>query len=142
MRHVYNQKNLVLTVNGVTIQDFFEGAVIVWTMDGGEVQKTQGTDGAGINIATNQGATVQFTLRETSRSRAYLMGLRLLQENGGPGVTVVMRSGADVVMGMTGGYLGREGVLTTGDKTQGGVQWTIMSAEDTVSNIAQTISSI
>lgn len=142
MRQVYNQKNLVLTVNGVTIQDFFEGAVVVWTLDGGEVQKTQGTDGAGINLATNQGATVQFTLRETSRSRAYLVSLRLLQENGGPGVTVIMRSGADVVMGMTGGYIGREGALTTGDKMQGGVQWTIMSADDTISNMTQVVSAL
>ncbi len=45
-RTVYNQKNLVLTVDGTTIQDFFEGASIVFTYDGGEVDKTQGTDGA------------------------------------------------------------------------------------------------
>ena len=54
MRKVYNQKNMSLTIDGVNIQDFHEGATFVYTWDGGEVDKTQGTDGAGINIATNQ----------------------------------------------------------------------------------------
>ena len=58
MRKVYNQKNMSLTIDGVNIQDFHEGATFVYTWDGGEVDKTQGTDGAGINIATNQGATL------------------------------------------------------------------------------------
>ena len=88
MRKVYNQKNMSLTIDGVNIQDFHEGATFVYTWDGGEVDKTQGTDGAGINIATNQGATLQFTLRETSRSIKFLSDLRLRQENGGAGVTV------------------------------------------------------
>ena len=68
MRKVYNQKNMSLIVDGVQIQDFAEGTSFVYTFDGGEVLKTQGTDGASVNIATNQGATLQFTLWETSRS--------------------------------------------------------------------------
>ena len=47
MRKVYNQKNMSLTIDGVNIQDFHEGATFVYTWDGGEVDKTQGTDGAG-----------------------------------------------------------------------------------------------
>ena len=86
MRRVYNQKNMSLTIDGVNIQDFHEGATFVYTWDGGEVDKTQGTDGAGINIAANQGATLQFTLRETSRSIKFLSDLRLRQENGGAGL--------------------------------------------------------
>lgn len=93
MRRTYNQKNNSLTVAGVTIQDFFEGASIVVTLDGGEVEKTQGADGASVNIATNQGITIQFTLRETSRSMNFLTALRKTQENGGPGVPFVFRSG-------------------------------------------------
>ena len=103
MRKVYNQKNMSLTIDGVNIQDFHEGATFVYTWDGGEVDKTQGTDGAGINIATNQGATLQFTLRETSRSIKFLSDLRLRQENGGAGVTVVARTGADILLTMTEG---------------------------------------
>ena len=140
MRRVYNQKNLTVTVDGITIQDFHEGGVVVYTLDGGEVQKTQGTDGAGINIATNQGSTLAITLRETSRSRAYLQGIRLRQENGGPGVTIVMRTGANVIHTMIDSYMGREGELSTGDKMQAGIQYTFMSAEDNINGLSSLIS--
>ena len=142
MRRVYNQKNLTVTVDGVTIQDFFEGASVTYTPDGGEVDKTQGTDGAGINLATNQGATVAFTVRETSRSRPHLNAIRLRQENGGPGVTVVLRTGADVLHTLTDSYIGREGELSTGDKKQGGIQYTLMSAEDDTSNMSTVAAAI
>lgn len=135
-RRSYNQKNLTLTVGGVTIQDFFEGASVVYTLDGGEVDKTQGTDGASINIATNQGSTIKFTIRETSRSRDYLDTVRRRQENGGLGVTVVLRTGADVLETMTDAYIGRPGELSTGDKKMGGIQYTMMSAEDQSSNLS------
>ena len=135
-RRVYNQKNLTITVDGTTIQDYFEGASVIYTYDGGEVDKTQGTDGASINLATNQGATVKFTLRETSRSRAFLNSIRLRQENGGAGVTVIVRTGADVLETMTDAYIGRPAELSTGDKKQGGVQYTMMSAEDSSDNLS------
>lgn len=122
-RRVYHQKNLTLTVDGATIQDFFEGASVVVTPDGGEVDKTQGTDGAGVNIATDQGKTIKFTLRETSRSRQFLKDLRTRQYNGGSGVTVVLRTGADVLETLTEAFISREGELSTGDKKQGGIQY-------------------
>ena len=130
MRKVYNQKNMSLTIDGVNIQDFHEGATFVYTWDGGEVDKTQGTDGAGINIATNQGATLQFTLRETSRSIKFLSDLRLRQENGG--------AGADILLTMTEGYISRPGQLSTGDKKQGSMQFTITSAEDETANLSSS----
>lgn len=142
MRRVYNQKNLTITVNGLTVQDFFEGATVIYTLDGGEVDKTQGTDGASINLATNQGATLQFTVRETSRSRAFLTAVRLTQENGGPGVVVVLRTGSDVLHVMTDAYIGREGQLTSGDKKQGGIQYTLMSAEDETSSLSSVVSAL
>ena len=39
MRKVYNQKNMSLTIDGVNIQDFHEGATFVYTWDGGEVTR-------------------------------------------------------------------------------------------------------
>lgn len=135
MTRVYNQANTTLTIDGITIQDFAEGTSIVYTPDGGEVQKTQGTDGAGINIATNQGATIKFTLRETSRSINFLNSLRLLQERGGDGATVIARTGADIVIGLTDAYISRQGELSTGDKTQGTIEYTLTSASDTISNM-------
>ena len=134
-RSIYNQKNLVLTVDGTTIQDFNEGSSIAFTYDGGEVAKTEGTDGASINIATDQGATVKFTLRETSRSRQFLADLRKRQYNGGQGVTVVLRTGSDVLETMTGAYLGLPGDLSTGDRKMGGIQYTMMSAEHETGNL-------
>lgn len=135
-RRIYNQKNLTLTVDGITIQDFFEGASVVLLFDGGEVEKTQGTDGASINIATNQGATIKWTLRETSRSRQFLADLRKRQENGGNGITVILRTGADVLETMTDAFIGRPGELSTGDKKQGGIQYVVMSAEHESSNLS------
>lgn len=135
MRKVYNQKNLSLIVDGVQIRDFAEGATFVYTFDGGEVQKTQGTDGAGVNLATNQGSTLQFTVRETSQSIAFLNTLRLTQENGGPGAVVVCRTGADILFTMTDAYISRPGQLSTGDKTQGSMQFILTTANDSISGL-------
>lgn len=135
MRKVYNQKNISLIIDGTTIQDFFEGATVVITKDGGEVDKTQGTDGASINIATNQGQTWKFTLRETSRSRSFLLSINKNQYNGGPGVTAVLRTGSDVLETLTEAYISREGELSTGDKKMGGIQYTLTSAEDDTNNL-------
>lgn len=139
MRAVYNQKNTTITIDGVTVQGYMDGASVVVTYDGGEVDKTQGTDGAGINLATNQGMTVQFTLRETSPSRAFLKALRLRQENGGSGVTVVVRTGANVLHMMPESYISQPAALNTGDKKMGGAQYTLMSATEETSNLAADI---
>lgn len=135
MRRTYNQKNTTLTVDGVTIQDFHEGTTITFTYDGGEVEKTQGTDGASVNMATMQGATIQFTIRETSRSRAFLKQLHLRQYNGGPGVVVIFRSGADVLETLSEAFIGNPGETTTGDKKQAGIQYTLTSAESSTENL-------
>lgn len=39
MRKVYNQKQLTITVDGITMQDYMDGASIILTYDGGEVDK-------------------------------------------------------------------------------------------------------
>lgn len=135
MRKVYNQKNLTITVDGVTMQDYMDGASVNIQYDGGEVDKTQGTDGAGINLATNQGMTIQFTLREESRSRAFLKALRLRQDNGGAGVTAVIRTGVNVLHTLTDAYISQPAALSTGDKKMGGVQYTLMSANEESSNL-------
>lgn len=135
MRKIYNQNALTLTIDGQKIQDYMDGSPVIFTFDGGEVQKTQGTDGPSINLATNQGVTIQFTLRETSRSLAFCIGLRQRQEMGGPGVSVIGRTGADIIVSLIEGYISRPGQLTTGDKMQGGMQFTITAANDTLSGL-------
>lgn len=136
MRRIYNQKNLSVTINGYTIRDYFDGATVVLTYDGGEVQKTQGTDGAGINLATEQGLTIQVTLRETSQSHAFLHALRLSQYTSNTGCTVIVRTGADILFSLPDSFISSPGPLTTGDKMQGSVQYTITSADGFANNLA------
>jgi hypothetical protein len=129
MRTRYNQQSTSLIIDGVTIQDFFEGSSINFIVDGGEVEKTHGTDGPAINVATDQGATCKFTLRESSRSRQFLADLRRRQISGGPGVTVILTTGVEVREVMIGAFLSNPGELSTGDKKMGSVQYTLTSAE-------------
>lgn len=137
MRKLYNQKNLVMTIDGYNIQDFHEGATCVFTYDGGEVDKTQGTDGASVNLATDQGATIRITLRESSRSLQFFNDLRARQYNGGTGVTVTFRTGTDIIHTMTDAYVGNPGELSTGDKKMGGITFVVTSAEFSTQNMAQ-----
>lgn len=140
MRRAYSQKNTTVTVDGVTIRGFMDGASIIVTHDGGEVDKTQGTDGPGINLATNQGMTIQFTLRENSPSRAFLKALRQRQENGGDGVTTVVRTGVNVLHSMPFSFISQPGALNTGDKKMGGLQYTLMSETEDTSNLESDLS--
>lgn len=135
MRRTYNQKSNTVTVGGVTLQGFMDGASIVVQYDGGEVDKTQGTDGAGINLATAQGMTIQVTLREDSPSHAYLRSLFTRQEAGGGGVQIVVRTGVNVLHTMPESYISLPAALNTGDKKQGGQQYTFTSATNDVSNL-------
>lgn len=132
---VYNQASVTITVDGFPITGLHEGTSFTYIRDGGEVQKTQGTDGAAINIATDQGATLRFTLKETSASHSFLSSLKRTQARGGSGVTVVIRTGADVLHLMNNAYVSNPGELASGDKTQAGIEYTIMSADVADSNM-------
>jgi hypothetical protein len=135
MRTRYNQQSTTLIVDGVVILDFFEGASIVFTVEGGEVEKTQGTDGPSINMATPQGARLRFHLRETSRSHAFLADLHRSQQNGGPGVTIVLTTGAEMQRQLTDAYMTPPGELSTGDKKMGGMEYTFVSSDYTDGNL-------
>lgn len=136
MRKVYNQHLVTLTVDGRQIKDFGEGTSITLTYDGGEVQKTQGTDGAGINRATRQGATIAFTVREDSDSRDFLRSLNLRQDDAA-GVSVVLRTGVDVIERMSDAYISQSGELATGDKMMGAIQYTLTSRECESDNLTR-----
>ena len=53
-------------------------------------------------------------------------------------MTVVLRTGADVLETMTDAYIGNPGELSTGDKKMGGIQYTMMSAEHLTTNLDMT----
>jgi hypothetical protein len=135
----YNQKNLSIIINGYQVQDLHEGAAVTITQDGGEVSKTEGCDGASINLATTQGSTVSFTLRETSRSMHMVHGLFMSQYESGVGYTVIVRTGADNLITMTNAFIGQAGELSTGDKRMGGRTFTLTSGETSLENLAMDI---
>jgi hypothetical protein len=128
---VYSQKGAVLNVKGLPISGFMDGSSIKVTWDGGEVEKTEGTDGAGLNLATHQGATISFTLRETSSDNSVLRGIFEAQQYAGVfgDVTVVpcaLITGGGVAVAMANCLIGPPGELSTGDKKQGGIEWKVI----------------
>lgn len=142
MLPLYNQKNLSVTVNGYTIQDFHEGAAFTISYDGGEVTKTEGCDGGSMNLATTQGCTLTFTLRETSRSMHMVTSLFLSQYESGIGYTVVVRTGADTLIVMNNAYIGQSGELSTGDKKMGGRTFTLTSTDTSTENLGMEMLNI
>ena len=125
MRRNYNQATHSVTIDGVNLVGLFSGTSIVVTTDGGEVAKTQGTDGPSINIATPQGGTVQVTLRQTSPSRSFMRDLHKRQQKEGDGVSCVVYDGAKAVYRLNECYVSAQGEVSTGDKEQPGIQYTI-----------------
>jgi len=124
---IYGQKDALLIVNGRAISGFMDGAPFKIQFDGGEVAKTEGTDGPGMNIATPQGGTFHFTIRESSPDYDYLLGLYQLESNK-TGVTVSASfiSGGQMVFEMPRCLIGLPGELSTGDKKQGGTEFMII----------------
>jgi hypothetical protein len=138
LKALYNQKNLVITINGYTITDYHENEAITLTYDGGEVSKTEGADGGSLNLATVQGCTISFTIRETSRSMQMLTGLFLAQYESGIGYTCVVRTGADILILMEEAFIGQAGDLSTGGKRQGGRTFVLTSCKTSTENLAMT----
>lgn len=136
MRRTYSQKNNTLTIDGRTIEGFIEGASITIRYDGGEVDKTQGTDGPGINLATYQGMSILFSLRENSPSQQFLQDLFKRQEQGGEGVNVVLRTGVNILHTLPNSFISLPGELATGDKKMAGWQYTLMSESGDTSNLS------
>jgi len=146
---VYNQYNTRLQINQPgysgpdgkgssqhTVTGYYEGSVITFTWDGGEVSKTQGTDGASINIATLQGCTIAFTVRESSASNAWLYGLVYFQRQSVQEGNMVYASSGATVNFWTGVYhkhvlanafISNPSPLSTGDKQMGSMTYTLTS---------------
>jgi len=127
----YSQETTTLIVGGIPIVGFMDGSSITVTYDGGEVSKTEGTDGPAVNMATRQGGTITFTLQEVSPSHTALDAARNLMRFTRVGVPVVLSTGAGLVYTLTGAVLSNPGQLATGGKTQGGIQYTITGTDIT-----------
>lgn len=124
---IYGQKNSRILINGKQITGFMDGATIKVSFDGGEVDKTEGTDGPGLNVATDQGGTISFTLRETTNDYQYLLRLwKQEEQNVGYTINCTFMSGSQIVLHMPRALISRPGELNTGDKKQGGIEFRVI----------------
>lgn len=128
-KEIYNQLHNKVVFNGVTLQGYADGTSIEVEYVGGEVDITEGTDGGGLNIATNQGMKVRVTLRETSPSIDVIETARTAQSLLSQPNVVLLQTGADVKYTITNALVSKPGNLTTGDKRQGGVQYEFVGTQ-------------
>lgn len=128
-KEIYNQLHNKVVFNGVTLQGYADGTSIEVEYVGGEVDITEGTDGGGLNIATNQGMRIRVTLRETSPSIDVIETARTAQSLLSQPNLVLLQTGADVKYTITNALVSKPGNLTTGDKRQGGVQYEFVGTQ-------------
>ena len=128
-KEIYNQKNNKVVFNGITLQGYSDGTSIEVEYVGGEVDITEGTDGGGLNIATDQGMRIRVTLRETSPSIDVIETARLAQNQLITPNLVLLQTGANVKYTITNALVSKPGNLTTGDKKQGGVQYEVVGTQ-------------
>ena len=146
MKKRYNQAEVTILVDGVPLMDLGEGKSITVTYAGGEVARTEGTDGAGVNIATEQGGDIKVKLREDSKSLNYMRALRMTQRNavsGVSGVTVQVRSGTAVYHTLQNAFVSNPGELATGDKKMGEQEFAFVGTDmETDDTLISTVAAI
>lgn len=128
-KEIYNQKNNKVIFNGIVLQGLANGTSIEVEFVGGEVEITEGTDGGGLNIATDQGIRIGVTLRETSPSIDVIETARTLQNQLSTPNLVMLQTGADVKYTVTNALVSRPDSLSTGDKQQGSVKYTFVGTQ-------------
>lgn len=127
---VYHQNDVMVFLDGRKITGLMEGTSITFTYDGGEVDKTQGTDGPGLNVATRQGGTLRFTLRENSTDYAYLQTVRRRNEASPFAISnAVVTTGTRDVLRLSYCAIGLPGERATGDKKMAGVEFSVVGLE-------------
>jgi hypothetical protein len=124
---VYNQQSVSVIVGGRIMSDLMEGTSITVTHRGGEVDITEGTDGPGLNRATDQGGQIKFTLKENSADYDYLKNIRNQQafQSEASGNVVVTTGTRDIIT-ISDYLISLPGERTTGDKKMAGVEFTIV----------------
>ena len=127
----YAQNLVTVLYDGLPITDLAEGSSVDIEIDGGKVEKTEGTDGASINVGTAQGATCKVRLKETSPAHAALYGENLAQQFGAPGGVLSVMSGTLVLHSLLNAFISAPGPLSTGDKKQGTIEYTFVSTDYT-----------
>jgi hypothetical protein len=64
-----------------------------------------------------------------------ITGLFMTQYESGVGYTVIVRTGADILITMNNAYIGQSGELTSGGKRMGGRTFTLTSPDTSMENM-------
>ena len=128
-KEIYNQLHNKVIFNGLPLQGFADGTSIEVEYVGGEVEITEGTDGGGLNIATDQGMKISVTLRETSPSIDFIEDARKGQNQLSTTSTVLLQTGAFAKYTITNALVSKPETLTTGDKQQASVKYTFVGTQ-------------
>lgn len=118
IKKVYNQRNVSASFNGIDLKGLMDGASLTIERVGGEVEITEGTDGGGLNQATDQGVRVSLVFRETSQSIPTLETAKTLQQRTGVTSVLVVRTGANMLVTISNAMVSNPGPLSTGDKNR------------------------
>lgn len=129
IKKVYNQRNCSASFNGIDLKGLMDGASLTIERVGGEVEITEGTDGGGLNQATDQGVRVSLVFRETSQSIPTLETAKTLQQRTGVTSVLVVRTGANMLVTISNAMVSNPGPLSTGDKKQGSISYTFVGTD-------------
>lgn len=129
LKKVYSQRNVSASFNGIDLKGLMDGASLTIERVGGEVEITEGTDGGGLNQATDQGVRVSLVFRETSQSIPTLETAKTLQQRTGVTSVLVVRTGANMLVTISNAMVSNPGPLSTGDKKQGSISYTFVGTD-------------
>lgn len=129
LKKVYSQRNVSASFNGIDLKGLMDGASLTIERVGGEVEITEGTDGGGLNQATDQGVRVSLVFRETSQSISMLETAKTLQQRTGVTSVFVLRTGANMLVTISNAMVSNPGPLSTGDKKQGSISYTFVGTD-------------
>ena len=126
MKKRYNQAEVTVIWDGIPLRGLADGDSVEVADEGGEVEKTHGTDGPGVNIATRQGGYVKVKLREDSVSQPIVQATRATQEfslSGDAGITVQIVGGTSVLHTLINAFVSVPGALSTGGPKMGSQEY-------------------
>lgn len=121
----YGQNRHTLVIDGIPISGFAEGDFIQIKEDGNAAVRSHGADGPTMSYSTSQGGNATFSLQPTSPAIGILYGLREQQKENQRFFTIMILSGVDELINLTGCAFGDQPQFATGGPTIQGRQFSI-----------------
>jgi len=123
--NLYAQNRHTLVLDGIPMSDFSDGDFIQIKADGNAASRTQGGDGPGMNISTDQGGSIHISLKPTSPVLGILYELRKQQQNNPRMFSFMVMTGVDEVISAMGCAFGELPQAQTGGPTMQGRQFAL-----------------